>query len=290
MTGEETRFLPASLRGGPMLLHIDLTQSVKVSDFAFARGGSGGGGSGGGDTGTTTPTNSYGLYTSGPANAASGFNITIEFVGTWSDTLRSAFVSAANHLSSLIVGDVADYRGKNLPGGLRTIDDIYITAELTTIDGVGGVLGSAGPTALRSGGLLPALASMKFDVLDAQNYDRSGLFDDIVLHEMTHSLGVGSIWNFLGLTSNGLFIGANAVKAYQSLGGRLAGVPIETDGGAGTAGSHWDEATFGDELMTGYINSVNHFSAISVASLADLGYVLSPQWALLSDASYTTVA
>jgi hypothetical protein len=32
-------------------------------------------------------------------------------------------------------------------------------------------------------------------------------------------------------------------------------VPVETDGAAGNAGAHWDEACMGEELKTGYANS-----------------------------------
>ena len=58
---------------------------------------------------------------------------------------------------------------------------------------------------------------------------------------------------------------------------------VETDGGSGTAGGHWDEETYMDELMTGYIgylaedgtyDDTNYLSDWSVASLEDLGYVL----------------
>lgn len=61
---------------------------------------------------------------------------------------------------------------------------------------------------------------------------------------------------------------------------------VETDGGAGTAGGHWDEETYFDELMTGYIgylngdgsyDNTNYLSDWSVASLADLGYVLTDE-------------
>jgi len=57
-------------------------------------------------------------------------------------------------------------------------------------------------------------------------------------------------------------------------------VPLETGGGSGTAGSHWSEAVFNTELMTGY-NDVgteaipDPLSALTVASLKDLGYVVS---------------
>ena len=57
----------------------------------------------------------------------------------------------------------------------------------------------------------------------------------------------------------------------------LAGVQVEQDGGAGTRDSHWDEETFGNEIMTGYINiSGNYLSDMSIASLGDLGYEMAP--------------
>jgi hypothetical protein len=37
------------------------------------------------------------------------------------------------------------------------------------------------------------------------------------------------------------------------MGGTGSGIPVEQDGGSGTAGSHWNGEIFGNELMTGYI-------------------------------------
>lgn len=55
--------------------------------------------------------------------------------------------------------------------------------------------------------------------------------------------------------------------------------PIETEGGEGTAGGHWDEECFGNELMTGYLesgeNASNPLSRITVAALEDIGYGIS---------------
>ncbi|HYJ30926.1 MAG TPA: leishmanolysin-related zinc metalloendopeptidase [Allosphingosinicella sp.] len=71
------------------------------------------------------------------------------------------------------------------------------------------------------------------------------------------------------------------------MGGSGNGLPVEQDGGAGTAGSHWDEERFGNELMTGNINEgANYFTAMSAASFADMGYVISPNYEALSDAGY----
>ena len=50
------------------------------------------------------------------------------------------------------------------------------------------------------------------------------------------------------------------------------GVPVEGDGGSGTRDSHWDEETFDNEIMTGYINQANYLSEMTVASLEDIGY------------------
>jgi hypothetical protein len=50
---------------------------------------------------------------------------------------------------------------------------------------------------------------------------------------------------------------------------------VENTGGAGTRDGHWRESVFGNELMTGFYNSgPNPLSAVSAASLRDLGYVV----------------
>lgn len=261
---------------------IDLTRIIHTSEIeaASAKGGSGGGGSGGG--GTTT---SFAPYTSGPATASAGYNITIEFKGSWTQAYYDVFKASADRLTTLVVGELQNVTVRT-KGGLKSVDDILITAELAPIDGVNGILGQAGPTSLRTTGSLPATADMTFDIADVDAMDLA-TFADVVLHEMAHSLGVGSIWDRLGLVSNGLFTGANAVREYHLMGGTASGIPVEQDGGSGTAGSHWDEEIFGNELMTGYINAgENYFTAMSAASFADLGYVISADYASLSDAGY----
>jgi Leishmanolysin len=238
------------------------------ASLGLARGGSGGGG-GGSTTGgfTAAP------YTAGDAGA---YNITIQFKGTWTAGLYNEFTTAAETLCNYIIGDLPDvfYKGK-------LIDDIVITAELKPIDGVNGILGQAGPTALRTGTYLPALASMQFDSADAAAYLADGLWDDIVVHEMLHSIGFGTIWSYLGLSNGGSFTGSHAMAAYGVMQKYNSdsdpeydplAVPVETDYGPGTAGSHWDEATLEDELMTGFINDSNHIRAVTWASLEDLGY------------------
>ena len=73
-----------------------------------------------------------------------------------------------------------------------------------------------------------------------------------------------------------MFTGAYATEAYSEIFNATGatGVPVEgNEYGPGTADSHWDEATFNTELMTGFIDwSGNYISGMTVASLEDLGY------------------
>ena len=268
--------VPDTTRG---VVGVDLTHVIHTNDVEAARGGGHGGGGGGGGT-TFSP------YTSGSADG-SGFNITIQFNGTWTQELHDVFVSAANQLTSIIAGDLPNVTVRN-HGTVTTVDDITISAELGQIDGLYGVLGQAGPTSLRTGSYLPATATMQFDIVDV-NAMGVTVFSDVVLHEMSHSLGFGSIWDRLSLVSNGEYTGANAVNAYHDMGG-TGFIAVEQDGGSGTAGSHWDEETFNNELMTGYINDgENYFTAMSAASFADLGYQLSSNYLAYTETGYSLV-
>lgn len=246
-------------------------------------GGNGGGkgGKGGTDGGTDDGTGGTLLdsYTSGSLDG-SGFNIEISFSGTWTVALQQSFLDAADLLSTIILGDITDvfYNG-------QVIDDVRIDATLTDIDGAGGILGQAGPTAYRTADYLPALGIMEFDIADAEDFDAIAMFNDIVFHEMVHVLGFGTMWDFMGLVTENAdgtleFNGANANLAFDAEFG-AGPVSVETDGGAGTAGGHWNEGGAGDtdsfafsnEIMTGYIDiDGNYLSNTSIAALEDMGY------------------
>ena len=215
-------------------------------------------------------------YVSGPPG---GFNVEVRFVGSWTQALKAAFAEAAETISAAITGDLP---GVSWGGG--TIDDIRITAELAAIDGNYGIVGQAGPTNVRYGSYLPFLGEMIFDSADAARMLSGGTWGDVVLHEMMHTLGFGTMWSHMGLVrsySGDLrFTGANAIEAYRTEFSSIAsrdskaslGVPVETDGGAGTAGGHWDEGTFGREVMTGWVDGTNYLSDLTVAALEDMGY------------------
>ncbi|UDY35882.1 leishmanolysin-related zinc metalloendopeptidase [Dermatobacter hominis] len=234
--------------------------------------------------GTTT-------VTSGPVNlnvgaaAADAFGITLRFDPSVSAPQRAVFEQAATRWSQIIrtgladvpVNAVANECGTGAPAFNGTVDDVLIDASIIPIDGVSGVLGQAGPCLVRTAGGLPALGAMQFDSADVANLVANGRFADVVLHEMGHVLGFGTIWqdqvNGLG-TSDPQFTGLTARGAWSALsGGNADTVPVEGTGGPGTADSHWRETVFGTELMTGWIsNGTNPLSQVTVGALADLGY------------------
>ena len=134
----------------------------------------------------------------------------------------------------------------------------------------------------RTADALTAYGVMFFDTADLQALADEGLLDEVVAHEMGHVLGFGTLWN-IGRsllqgsgTADPRFIGPLAISAYDKLGGSGT-VPVEGDFGPGTRDNHWDEATFDNELMTGFINSgSNPLSILTVRSLEDLGYAVNP--------------
>jgi hypothetical protein len=153
------------------------------------------------------------------------------------------------------------------------VDDIYIGAVIEPIDGVGKVLGSAGPTQYYVGSKRVLTGFMRFDEADVESLMTDGLWTGVILHEMGHVLGIGTMWIQNGVYTAGEdeYVGSMAKNEWANLGceGKL---PVELDGGSGTAGGHWDEECLNQELMTGFVDSDMRLSKITVASLEDMGY------------------
>jgi hypothetical protein len=226
--------------------------------------------------GATNPNYSFQIVTPTVVTAptSGAFDIQIVYSG-FTASQRTIFEQAAARWESIIVGDLpnATYNGV-------IVDDLLINASATAIDGVGGTLGQAGYDRARTSGTqLPYHGSMEFDSADLASMEANGSLLNVIVHEIGHVLGIGTLWQSKGLltgagTSNPLFMGAQAVSAYNAIFGTSAvGVPVENSGGSGTRDAHWRESTFNNEIMTGYINSgSNPISRITIASLADLGY------------------
>ena len=226
-----------------------------------------------------------------PGGSTPAFNIQLVYADPPSDPdVRQAFEDAAARWAEVITGDLPDVNATIAAGDCGNandyqglVDDLLIFVSVKIIDGSGGVLGMAGPCYLRSGSYLPYAGMMQFDADDLAWMEQNGTLKDVILHEMGHVLGIGTLWDgFFHLldydTSTCLdasivvYHGAGAVNAWNSLGGS-GNVPVEETGGAGTKCGHWQEATFDNELMTGWLNgSTRPLSQVTVGTLEDMGY------------------
>lgn len=186
-----------------------------------------------------------------------------------------------NGVGALALSLPAEYCMSGSPALNETVKGIVLFAQVGPIDGAGQILGSAGPCILRSSTLLPIVGSMQFDAADMSAMVASGILNGVVLHEMMHTLGFGTVWG-PGLQgevaapdgADPRFIGANGQTAYAGVGGTDAptGVPVENTGGVGTRGSHWRESVFRSELMTGWADGTMPLSRVTIGALKDLGY------------------
>lgn len=238
-----------------------------------------------------------------------GFNINLVFNDTPSAAELAAFTAAEATWESMITG--------------YQIDDIFSTTviievNLAPIDGPGGILGSAGPTHAKLNAAQSAVTStfvytekgeMTFDTADTPGLGSS--LNDVILHEMGHVLGIGTLWSSSNLgnaslagrqelyvNNSGQYTGAAGLAAYNSEFSQAgAFVPVELGGGAGTANGHWNEVNGGAgltgivsssepgpyndfryELMTGWLNPPQTFiSSLTSQSMIDLGYIVVPE-------------
>lgn len=211
-----------------------------------------------------------------PPSPGSGFSITLGFSGL-TPSQQAIFDQAAARWSQIIVGDLPDV---TVDG--RLVDDVFISASAVPIDGVNGILGQAGPRTLRSGSFLPSTGIMQFDTADLTILESNGKLLPVIIHEMGHVLGIGTIWSLRGLltgagTTNPRFTGQQATAAYNAIFGRNdSSVPVEgLPSPAGSRDGHFRESVFGPELMSPFISfndTSSPISRVTVASLADLSY------------------
>jgi len=214
--------------------------------------------------------------------------------GELDPSVEEAFQAAKDRWQQVIIGDLEDVElrwspdceGFQIP---RSVDDIVIAVNLAQIDGPDGILGASAPCMIRDDGApLPFAGIMYFDVADLMRFAEQERLEEIVLHEMGHVLGIGSLWEPLELLqdpsfgqggADTAFSGAAALAEFDSMGGsdyEGSKVPVENNGGQGVANGHWRESVFGNELMTPYLSNLDGIlSTLTIASLEDLGYEVS---------------
>ena len=227
-------------------------------------------------------------------SSAPGFNIELVYLGE--SPLRPRhkrlFREAADRWEELIVGDLEDIDFSSNPYAKwnadleaqiavrDTVDDLRIFVGVKNLEE--GIAGRGGPFWIRLSNQLPILATIAIDQGELQSSDDR--FYALALHEITHCLGFGTLWDAFGLLQNPSidnpladthFPGPAAWLAFVLSGGADysgAKVPVENGGDDG----HWRRSVFGDELMiSGWVWPYDApLSIITASSLIDLGYEL----------------
>ena len=231
---------------------------------------------------------------------ATDFDIELVFITNGTASQNGALLDAADRWMNILRGELVDvdFSSNPVPANMciqgqpevsGTIDDLRIYVDITPIDGPLGTLGQAGPCQIRMTSQLPVLGFMQLDVDDVTRLEQNGDLVDVILHEMGHVLGIGTLWGNFGtllvnpsLPSNPgadtHFAGAAAIAAFDAAGGMAytggAKVPVDNQAGVGSSDAHWRETVLRLELMTPELQPgvTNPLSAITTESLADLGY------------------
>jgi hypothetical protein len=234
------------------------------------------------------------------ATVQTSYKIDVRFFGrTLTADQKALFTNAANRIRAMIVGQIpivnvngADPSQCGATGVAPltgTIDGVVIYASIDSIDGPRKILAQSGPCYFRQSNgqndYRTAVGIMKFDSADIGSLAGSGNLQEVITHEMMHVVGFGTFWDS---TADNLLVNYGPDVRYAGAGGEAGcraiggvttcatNVPVEgTQGGDGTINSHWRETTFGNELMTGFLNNgVNPLSVMTIESLQDLGYTV----------------
>ncbi len=228
------------------------------------------------------------------AVAASAYPIDFLFDAGIPTSQQQIFIAAADRWRKVIVGAQSNVLisyplngcGGDSPAISQTTTGLVVVVHIKAIDGPGGVLATTGVCGWRSGSLLPDLAYMTYDVADFVGQVADGTALQTVTHELGHALGWGGAtpWTNLRLrfgSADPVFKGTLSLAVFSANGGTTYSgepVPLENTGGAGTAGAHWRESVMGRELMTGFLQSGQAKSPLSLTtlwSMADIGYTIS---------------
>ena len=238
-----------------------------------------------------------------PPFRESDFDIELVFLDDrFSEYDKQVIQYAARRWMSIIREDLPDYEftqgwsgtcgdhSYRIPAGER-IDDLRIYIVPTEPGESAG--GWGGVKVLRETSHLPVVGCMAFNLSFYLRQTNTRLLST-ALHEIAHVLGFGTIWDDLGFRRNPSrnnegadthFDGPRAIAAFDAAGGSSytgRKVPVLNFGIPRYRDSHWRGTVLGAELMAtgggllfeGYYKAYKELSAITIQSLADLGYVV----------------
>jgi hypothetical protein len=198
---------------------------------------------------------------------------------------------------TITISYVIDTLGTNVLGGASITDVVYVDNNFI----YGNVIPNTANITMNNSYLYGLKTSIRNDGFSSYYH--------VLLHEIGHILGIGSFWYLTGCPKTGYvengttkhyYTGTNAFREYKSVfagfsNDAFLGIPIEDDGGAGTAGVHPEEGPEGGlsgdnryingifhpgldtELMTGWLDSSpvsTPLSRITLGFLEDIGYTV----------------
>ena len=204
------------------------------------------------------------------------FSLNLSFDSSYTASQQSIFNSAANYWESVITGYQPGYVG---------VDGISIDVGIIPVDDSDGEYGVLGwgtwdsYVSEGSGQYFTATGYMQYDVPDIARLEDNNTLYEVAVHEIAHILGFGTWWNYDAdisyVDGSGEYLGAAALAAYRAEFDPTADfVPVELEGGSGTADAHWDESIGAHELMTGWLDAPTFVSNTTIASFIDLGYTV----------------
>ena len=129
-----------------------------------------------------------------------------------------------------------------------------------------------------TGKWMPTTGTVRLNTSYSSSYNSDPTYlKTLLIHEFAHVLGIGTVWekqgrSLVSRTSNTYNANTYAGKAYGELLGTYTPTAIPLEAGAM---GHWDEAKFGDELLTPYAEGATvkmPLSQVTLASLRDVGW------------------
>ena len=204
-------------------------------------------------------------------NAATFWEETITGYADQADRILTVHVSAFQQAAvnnSILLGSAGPRFGVEVTAG---VDNFFMAT-------VGAARFNTHPDAVGLGGLLNELT---------------------IRHEVGHILGIGTLWDTTSTIpgtqddytfNSGEYTGANALAAFNNEFGKSAtSVPVELDGGTGTANGHWNEGEASTTVVSGINAGESLDDALMTGNLSGSGYISDTTLGSLQDMGYTTI-
>lgn len=229
-------------------------------------------------TATGLPTTQYAFVDTG---VAAQFTIQLQYYGNYRPTAAesAAFNYAVSRWQQMVyrhvgtpetVTDTANSCSAGEPAVNQTITDLLIFASFDSIDGPGKTLAESAPCFIRLSGAVGAgltvMGVMKFDTADVTTLVSHGTLNAVVLHEMGHVLGFGTLWS---LSGSG-FPTVNCLQLRSAPPGTLLDTYFSCLGGTQNAAAQFDSV--GGTSYTGSGQGVPSGHVVPVENCANSPY------------------